>query len=274
MVQAKLKQRLAGNFFANLLAQGTTVLVQLATVPLFLTCWGKERYGEWLIISAIPSYLSLADAGFATFSANEVSMLISKGDREGARRSLHTAWGFLLGVSILILVLAGVALLVLPWQDWLNIAVTGHRDAQLAALTLCAYSVLGLLLGIYGTIYRGAYQNARGVNIGNAGRILELVVMTLAVYFSHSVVILSGAMLTARAITMLVVHLDSDRLAGGLVECGITRRPPSASTVKPTTASASMAASPCAPMPASAAARSAAIFSRAVGEGDVAGSPR
>jgi len=39
---AVLKKRLAQNFGANLFAQFTNVLVQLASVPLFLTFWSKK----------------------------------------------------------------------------------------------------------------------------------------------------------------------------------------------------------------------------------------
>lgn len=70
---SELKKRLALNLAANLSAQGTGVLVQLATVPLFLGFWSKERYGVWILISSIPACLSLAEAGFATAGANGVS---------------------------------------------------------------------------------------------------------------------------------------------------------------------------------------------------------
>ena len=55
---SKLKRRLLLNLAANLSNQGTGVLIQLATVPLFLRFWSKERYGAWILISSIPVCLS------------------------------------------------------------------------------------------------------------------------------------------------------------------------------------------------------------------------
>lgn len=211
-----LKKRLAGNFAANVFAQFANILVQLGSVPLFLAFWSKERYGEWLFISAIPSYLSLADAGFATFSANEVSIFVSKGERVKAKRTLHTAWGFLLGISSVIPLLTWAALSTVPWQRWLNITVIGNQEALGAVSLLCLYSVVGLMLGIYGTVYRGAYQYARSVYVTSTGRLLELGAMAICVTNSPSAVVLAGAMLGARVLTILAVDYDSRRFSTDL----------------------------------------------------------
>lgn len=208
-----LKKRLTGNIGANLFAQGVNVVAQLGSVSLFLACWNKQRYGEWLLISAIPSYLSLADAGFATFSGNEVSMLVSKGDLAGARRSLHTAWGFLIGISLVIGIAAWAALALLPWQAWLNISLISTGSAQRAITLLCLYTVIGLWMAIYGTVYRGAYRNARYIYLANCGRLLEFGVTAICVYLSQSVVVVAAGMLCARVLTMIGLEFDSRRFA-------------------------------------------------------------
>ena len=204
-----LKKRLAQNFGANLFAQFTNVLVQLASVPLFLSFWSKDRYGAWLLISAIPTYLSLGEAGFATSSANEVSMAIAKGDHAKALRSLHTAWGFLVGISVVLLGLALLAFFVLPWDAWLKTSVVTGNEARWTIGLLSIYSIAGILLAIFGTIYRAAYRNARNAFLNSGARLIELAVMGMGVALTSSMATIAGLILAVRLVAFLVMYVDS-----------------------------------------------------------------
>ena len=50
------------------------MFIQLASLPIFLSRWTTEKYGYWLMISAIPTYLTLADVGILTASGNMMAM--------------------------------------------------------------------------------------------------------------------------------------------------------------------------------------------------------
>jgi len=64
--------------------------VQIVSVPVFLHFWGVKLYGEWLIISGIPTYLRLSYVGFATVACNDMTMRVIADDRETwARIMLH-----------------------------------------------------------------------------------------------------------------------------------------------------------------------------------------
>jgi O-antigen/teichoic acid export membrane protein len=204
-----LKKRLAQNFGANLFAQFTNVMVQLASVPLFLSFWSKERYGAWLLISAIPVYLSLGEAGFATSSANEVSMAIAQGNRARALRSLHTAWGFLAGISVVLLALTLVAFFAIPWNQWMKFSAVTSGEVRWTIFLLNLYSIAAILIGIFGTIYRAAYRFARNNIVNTGGRLAELIGMGLVLVFTHSMICVAGAMLMTRLITLMVLFIDS-----------------------------------------------------------------
>src|ERR1035437_5410984 len=187
-----LKKRLAQNFGANLFNQFAYVILQLGSVPLFLSFWSKERYGAWLLISTIPAYLSLGEAGFATSSANEVSMAIAQGNRARALRSLHTAWGFLAGISIVLLALTLVAFLAIPWNNWPKFpAVTGD-EARWTIFLLSIYSIIGILIGIFGTIYRAAYRFARYAFLNSGARLIEVAAMGAGVALRSSMITIAG----------------------------------------------------------------------------------
>jgi O-antigen/teichoic acid export membrane protein len=207
-----LKKRLALNLGANLMGQITTVISQLGMVPLFLSCWDKEHYGVWLMISSIPAYLSLGEAGFATVSANEMSMAVSAGDYAKARRSLHTAWGFLLVISIVLGVLVAAALGIIGWQHWLPFPGISTGSLCWVLGLLSVYSIAGIINAVFIGIYRAGYKNARNIAFNTGGRLAELGAMVVCVVASHSLIVISAAMLGVRLATSLAMYLDSRRL--------------------------------------------------------------
>ncbi|UWU67622.1 lipopolysaccharide biosynthesis protein [Bradyrhizobium sp. NC92] len=77
-------RRLASTFGAQIYNQSVTVGIQLALVPVLLHYWGTEHYGVWLLLSAIPTYLTFADFGFTMAAKNVMTIKVAGGDRSGA----------------------------------------------------------------------------------------------------------------------------------------------------------------------------------------------
>jgi hypothetical protein len=57
-------------------------VIQLVTVPFFLHSWGVAKYGDWLILFAIPSYLGLSDLGLGDASTSDMTMRVAERDRK------------------------------------------------------------------------------------------------------------------------------------------------------------------------------------------------
>jgi O-antigen/teichoic acid export membrane protein len=77
-----MRKKVLAAFQANATTQIVNIAVQLLGFPIFLRFWGPEieMYGEWLMLSTIPAYLSLADFGFASVAANDMSMHRARND--------------------------------------------------------------------------------------------------------------------------------------------------------------------------------------------------
>src|ERR1700719_3609809 len=91
---------------ATALGPVVTSLIQLGSVPLLLHAWGAAKYGDWLLLSAIPSYLTLSDLGFGDSSGSDMSMRVAAGDRQGAIETFQSSWVFLSLVSLFVALLA------------------------------------------------------------------------------------------------------------------------------------------------------------------------
>jgi hypothetical protein len=51
--------RVVRNLGAGAASYAVTIIVQLASVPIFVTFWGTERYAEWLLLMGIPIYFAI-----------------------------------------------------------------------------------------------------------------------------------------------------------------------------------------------------------------------
>ena len=62
-------RRLTAGFLASGMGQIWVVAIQVLTVPLLTLGWGGARYGAWLMISTIPTYVAIGSAGFGNEAA-------------------------------------------------------------------------------------------------------------------------------------------------------------------------------------------------------------
>ena len=73
-------KRLIQGIGANFLGQVINVASRVLLVPLFLTAWGAQVYGEWLILSSVVAYLSLTDLGGQLYIVNRLTQAYAQKD--------------------------------------------------------------------------------------------------------------------------------------------------------------------------------------------------
>jgi len=75
-----MRRRLIAGMGASTFGLGINIAIQLLSLPLFLQHWDTSTYGAWLVLSAIPAYLSMADVGMVTAAGNKMTMAMGGGD--------------------------------------------------------------------------------------------------------------------------------------------------------------------------------------------------
>ena len=137
-----VRRRLMRGFGATALGPVVTAIIQLGSVPLFLHAWGAAKYGDWLLLSAIPNYLTLTDLGFGAASGSDMSMRVAVNDRQGALRTFQSSWVLVTAVSFVALLLACTCVWWIPWQHWLRLSSVSNFQAATVVIVLGAYVVL------------------------------------------------------------------------------------------------------------------------------------
>lgn len=123
-------QRLLKGFGASLYGQVVVVVIQLAGVPILLTHWHASLYGEWLILFAIPAYLSLGDLGFSLSAANDMTARVGREDRAGALTVFQSLTALVLFLAAVGLVVITIAATLLPLGNWIHFSNLTTHDVR------------------------------------------------------------------------------------------------------------------------------------------------
>lgn len=195
--------------------QVLTVLTQLGTVPLFIRAWGNELYGDWLALSAVVAYLSMADAGMQTFVINRLTQFEAQHKWDELRRDLASATAmYAIAVGVAVAAVLGMCS-ALPFERWFE----GRQTASAApaiTLLLGLQVAVSLAVGFVVGLYRVLGRTDLWQFVAFAHRALALAA-TLAVLLSGGGArTLAAAQLAVGALVGLVALVDVSRRDGRL----------------------------------------------------------
>lgn len=197
-----LKAKLLRNLGANAYGQLITVGIQIFSIPIFIHYWGIELYGEWLILSAIPAYLSLSDIGFSSVAANDMTMRMAKGDRKGVLGVYQSIFVITCLSWILIGCLAVGAILSVPIDKIFSLSHISSADATIILVVFVIYMFLGAQGGVLSAGLRATDRYAYSTMVNNTMRLSEW-------FASILVLILGGSVLQVVCSAFIVKVLGS-----------------------------------------------------------------
>lgn len=157
--------RIVAAMGAGALGQAISILVQVGSLPIYLLHWDANRYGAWLMLSAIPAYLSMADVGMVTTAGNRMTMDMARGQTEQANRIFHSATLFMITVCGCVVLAATLVL----FSGWLSLPFE-----QASALWFLMVTVLvALFNGLSEAAFKASGRYALGTSLGNLMRLAD-----------------------------------------------------------------------------------------------------
>jgi len=202
-----LRSRLFKGLGAQGYSQAVQVFIRLVEVPLLLRFWGAQLYGEWLMLAAIPAYLSVCDGGFAGAASREMSIRSGAGDRPGALAVFQSTWLLLLIVSSVIGLLSVFAVYTAPLHGWLGFKEMGPATVRPVILILTTHVVSGFQGGLlYGGFWcEGRY--AMGMVLYTTIQLMEFGGFAFAVLLGGGPVAAASGYLAGRLAGLVMMRL-------------------------------------------------------------------
>jgi O-antigen/teichoic acid export membrane protein len=211
--------RIGRGLAVNIGGMGVTLIIQLVSVPLFLTVWGVPTYGEWLVLSAVPTYVALSDLSFSSVAGNLMVMLVAQGRRADAITLGRRLWS-IVTVMTGIAILGAVVIALVFGRSFGNGAAIPASEAQVVLVALFLQVAVGNQYGVLDAWYRAGGRYPTSAALRQLGRLLEFGALMGAV--------LLGAGPGTAAIAFL-----AGSVAGFLVSWMVLRRTIPWSTFRP-----------------------------------------
>jgi len=179
------KRRLILGFISNWVSKLANSVIQLVQVPVFLHFWNLVQYGEWMIINSVPSYLAFSNIGFGSVAGNEMTMLTSAGDRDGALRVFQSCWWLIACVSGGVAILLGPVLYFLPVAELLKVTEISPVDTKWIVFYLGLSVLLGQLEQLMGAAYTCVGRYPYGSFIRSVFSLVAFAAMIVTVILGH-----------------------------------------------------------------------------------------
>ncbi|MGI8927072.1 MAG: lipopolysaccharide biosynthesis protein [Tepidiformaceae bacterium] len=173
-------RRVAAALATIALGQGLTAVAQLAGVTLLLVAWGARLYGEWLILFAIPAYLSVSDLGFASVAGNEMTMLAARGERERACELFRAVSNLLLVGSVALIVVGLPLLWFLPVRRMFGLRELSEGETTTLLILLICQVVVTIQSGVLDAGFRAGGRFPLGALCRQSVRVAEVSAVPLA----------------------------------------------------------------------------------------------
>jgi len=127
-----LLKRVLKSISAIFAGQMVNIVGNLLLVPLFLSHWPVDVYGEWMALSAVVAYFGVTDLGMNSAAANAMTAAYARGDLDRFHYVQGSAMAFYVGAAIGLSLLFGLVTALLPIPVWIGIR---HIPLGVAALS-------------------------------------------------------------------------------------------------------------------------------------------
>ena len=211
----------AGTAFAARVSRGigalslnasVQIIGQVVIVPVALLAWGKIRYGEWIVITGLVTFLKLTDLGLQTYVVNRLCASFACSERQRMERDLRNALRAQLPFVLLIATLVAAALITVPGAKILGLESISSSSFNLVAMLLAIELLIGVPMGIIAGVYRATGRLPRAAVVG-AVQYSAITFFTIGlIVFSASFVTLALVRVAIAVIVSIWILLDLRKL--------------------------------------------------------------
>lgn len=200
------------NIAASLIIKGTSVVINLALVPLTINYINPTQYGIWLTLSSIILWFSFFDIGFGNGLRNRFAEAKAVGDFNRAKIYISTTYAVLFLMFSTLWVIFFVINFLLDWTKILNTPADMARELSILALMVFSFFCLQMILKTISTIIVADQKPALAGFFDMVGQLLSLIIIFILTKTTEGSLLILGLVLGL--VPVLVLVLSSILLFG------------------------------------------------------------
>jgi O-antigen/teichoic acid export membrane protein len=199
-----VRHRIAGAILATGLARLLRFADQIILLPLLISAWGTETYGEWIALNSVAFFINLAGFGLADAASSDIVLRHSADDADGAARSFST---FILLITIA--VVGGFALFfgvvtLFNLSDMISLREIQIADARRVVLILSLSQLLFLYVTPLAGVLGAAMGAARPTFHYGIARAVEILAIAVVIRFGATPTEVASIVLAATVLNIVM----------------------------------------------------------------------
>jgi O-antigen/teichoic acid export membrane protein len=213
MTSHSARWRIWGALAGNVFARAIRAVEQFLLIPILLTVWGTEQYGEWMVLISIAAFATIANLGIGQAALSDIVLCYANGDREQAARAFATSIILITAVVAVGFLLLAVAVHVVDVGAFVTLQSITSAEAN----TVIQVAGLAALLAFYIEPFIGVIGSAIGAAMPNVlfaiAKIFELIGVVIALRLSAGPAGVAVVMLAAAVLNLSMNALVAMRVA-------------------------------------------------------------
>ena len=206
-------RRVGRTLSAQAYGQAVTIVVQIALVPLLLRAWGVQTFGAWLVLSAVPFYLTFSDFGFTYVAKNAMVMAVASGRRDEGVQIFHSIFALLCFAALVLIGLTAAIVLFGDVPRWLALESIAPITVRVTLLLLVANVLLYQFFLLVCAGIRSENRPASEAAWAASARLMEGLAVAFAAIAGGGLVAAASAMVAARLLALLAAYRWLRRLS-------------------------------------------------------------
>lgn len=167
------KKNITASFLLKLVNISTTLYI----VPLTINYINPTRYGIWLTISSIISWMSYFDLGFVHGFRNKFAEAKAHKDWELAQSYVSTTYAILTIIFSIVLLFALLINYFINWSNVINVPELYNEELQLVFAILAIFFCINTISTVATTMLTADQKPALAAFIQTCGQVLSLIII-------------------------------------------------------------------------------------------------
>jgi O-antigen/teichoic acid export membrane protein len=217
MIKRLFSSQLRINMASGMVTTVINIVVMVVAYPIYLHFLGYEKYGVWLVLATVLTFVQLGNLGIGPAVMKLVAEEYGRGNTEGIQSYVTTAlWTLAVTgcIALVVLILVAKPIIGLFKLGPENAALAEHFLPYMGILTVYAFliQILTATLSGLGRMDQANYRDS-------ACRAISLGVATVLLIFGYGIV----SLLIGTVINYLLIHITSILLIRKIVSLHILK---------------------------------------------------
>ncbi len=184
------------NIIYSFLFKSGSILCSLLTIPILLGYLNPTRFGIWLTVSSIVTWIGLLDIGLGNGLRNKLAEVLAIGDIDQAKSYVSTAYAAIAAIVVVIMILFFGINSFLSWSTILNTTPGFENELSMLVSFMVVFFSLKFVTSLINTILTATQNMGASSSIDFIISLVSLLEVALLSKTAYNSLLITGIILS------------------------------------------------------------------------------